>query len=226
MRRPRTIGKNRKEGGELCIAVLRHQTRHAVAASPAAWLADHAQKWRLEVGQEDRAIARHSAILPKQKQNSKANSRTASATCCCLRASLSWQRPGQKKPRACVRGGAASQRGKSARPGWGQVIRRAEQSNRVSAGLFPKRKGGPKPPRRAARLLAPHPFASRPHARPGAPHRFARSVNRAPNGKDQLSGFVSGSERVPTDHASTRCSAAVPNGRASTAAIRRRLCRH
>ena len=64
--------------------MLRHQTRHAVAASPAAWLADHTQKWRLEVGQEDRAIARHSAILPEQKQNSKANSRNASAACLLL----------------------------------------------------------------------------------------------------------------------------------------------
>jgi hypothetical protein len=59
IRHPRTVGKGWKEIGQLRIVAFGDEPRRGVASAPAARLADQVQERRLEVGQDDGAIARH-----------------------------------------------------------------------------------------------------------------------------------------------------------------------
>jgi len=75
----RTVGKRGEEIGKLCVAAFGDQPRHGVASTPAGRLADQVEEQRLEVGQDDGAVAGHgrharselrerlaSALAPKQ----------------------------------------------------------------------------------------------------------------------------------------------------------------
>jgi hypothetical protein len=55
----RAIGERLKQIGQLGVAMLLHERRHAVGAAPAARLADDRQRAVTKVGQDDRAVARH-----------------------------------------------------------------------------------------------------------------------------------------------------------------------
>ena len=57
------LARSGREIGQLCVAALRYQPRHGVAAARAARFADHAQERRLKVRQGDGAVARHGLRL-------------------------------------------------------------------------------------------------------------------------------------------------------------------
>jgi hypothetical protein len=57
--RLRTVRERLQQVGQLRVAVDLHQPRHAVAPAPAARLTDDRECWPSDIGQDERAIARH-----------------------------------------------------------------------------------------------------------------------------------------------------------------------
>jgi hypothetical protein len=77
--RPRTVGEGGNEIGKLCVAALGDESSHGVAPTPAARLADQVQERRLEVGQDDGAIARHGPDATAPARTEQERGRRASA---------------------------------------------------------------------------------------------------------------------------------------------------
>jgi hypothetical protein len=77
--RPRTVGEGGNEIGELCVAALGDESSHGVASAPAARLADQVQERRLEVSQDDGAIARHGPDATAPARTEQERGRRASA---------------------------------------------------------------------------------------------------------------------------------------------------